>query len=426
MNGLSQLDAAPAPPEMAVVATFLRFGAHLRERGLPANPGSVLELLRAMPLLDLHQPDDLYYAARCLLIDRAEHMSVFDEAFLEFWQARQSGAEPDTPPPQLPRMSTEASDEVGLQPPSRSQGTAPAERLPGDSTPDEREQAETGRGQGAGLLSYSPDELLREKDFGVMTADELRACRRLLSEMRWDVARRRSRRLIRAVKGRHVDWLRSQRLNIGNGGALLELERRERKIVKRRLVVLADVSGSMDRYTRPVLHLVHTMSAGHGRVEAFVFGTRLTRITRQLTGRDPEAALHRLSLSVHDWAGGTRIGEALGVFNRRWARRVLGHGAVVIVVSDGWDRGDPLKVAAAMAQLQRRSHRLIWLNPALGGPTVRPMPLGMLAARPYVDDLLPARNLNDLAQVGRLLAELSGARPVRNAARPTSRAVTQR
>ncbi|MFN2451769.1 MAG: VWA domain-containing protein [Candidatus Dormibacteria bacterium] len=396
------------------MATFLRFGAHLRDRGLPANPGSVLELLRAMPLLDMHRPDDFYYASRCLLVDRAEQIAVFDEAFHDFWQAAQpAGAEPDRPPHEMPRMPTEASDEVGLQPPSRSQGTAPVDRLPGESTPEERDQAETGRGQGSGLLSYSPEELLREKDFGAMTAAELAACRRLLSEMRWDVARRRSRRLVRAVKGRQVDWLRSQRLNIGNGGALLELERLERKVVKRRLVVLADVSGSMDRYTRPVLHLVHTIAAGHGRVEAFVFGTRLTRITRQLTGRDPEAALHRLSLSVHDWAGGTRIGDTLGMFNRRWARRVLGHGAVVIVVSDGWDRGDPLKVSAAMAQLQRRAHRLIWLNPALGGPSVRPVPLGMLAARPYIDDLLPARNLNDLAQVGRLLAQLSGTRPVR-------------
>jgi uncharacterized protein with von Willebrand factor type A (vWA) domain len=158
------------------------------------------------------------------------------------------------------------------------------------------------------------------------------------------------------------------------------------------------------------------MRTGHGRVEAFVFGTRLTRVTRHLQTRDPDAALRKMSEAVVDWAGGTRIGDSLRTFNRTWARRVLGRGSVVIILSDGWDRGDPDRMSKAMATLQRRSHRLIWLNPVMGGVTTRPMPLGMKAATPYIDDLMPARNLEDLAQVGKLLNSIKSGRADRRGA----------
>ncbi len=300
--------------------------------------------------------------------------------------------------------------------PSLEDAVASSETWSGHSIVSDRErrdESEGGRGEGSGLLSWSEDELLRAKDFGALTPEELRACRRLLAQMHWRMAQRRSRRLVRANKGRYIDWRGSFRRNVGHGGVLLELQGQRNKVVRRPLVVIADVSGSMDRYTRPVLQLVHTMRAGHGRVEAFVFGTRLTRVTRHLRCRDPDAALQVMSESVMDWAGGTRIGDSLKSFNRIWARRVLGRGCVVIIVSDGWDRGDPQKMTTAMRSLQRRCHRLVWLNPAMGGPSVRPVPLGMRAAIPYIDDLMPARNLNDLASVGALLEGLDGSRPAR-------------
>jgi len=416
-----QLPAASPPPE-AMVAAMLRFGAHLRSRGLPASQGRMLDLFRVIPWIDLRSAGDFYEASRCLLVDRWEDLTTFDAAFIEFWGTPVASGDGALEPPRddQPQVEMDTPGESGNYPASRIQ-TGENRNQPskeGQSRPAEQPEAPRGQGQGAGVLSWSPDEMLRQKDFGALTPEELRACRRLLAQMEWEVAHRRSRRLVRAVKGRHIDWLRSYRRNIGNGCVLLDLERMQPKTVKRPLIILADVSGSMDRYTRPVLQLVHTMRAGHGRVEAFVFGTRLSRVTRELRGRDPDRALQRISDAVEDWAGGTKIGAALGIFNREWARRVLTRGAVVIILSDGWDRGDPHMVRESMSRLQRRCHRLIWLSPALGGTVSRPVPLGMQAALPFIDDLLPARNLNDLAAVGELLRRIDSDRPARRGASP--------
>ena len=412
-----------SPPDMAIVAAFLRFGAFLRRRGLPATTGRMLDLLRALAWIDLHVPDDFYWAARCMLTERVEDLPVFDAAFMAFFRpAQQRAPEQQGQSRQLPRSQRTEQEEENQQPlPSLRVTADVATEREGRRVQTEREAREDGdqRGtQGAGLLSWSGEETLRRKDFAALSPEELRAAKRLLAQMQWKLARRRSRRLVRASKGRHVDWRRSLRRNIGYGGCIIELERQRTKIVRRPLIVLADVSGSMDRYTRPVLQLAHTMRQGHGRVEAFVFGTRLTRVTRHLRMRDPDQALTTMSDAVHDWAGGTRIGDSLNKFNKTWGRRVLGRGSVVIVVSDGWDRGDPYKMSTAMAALQRRCHRLVWLNPALGGPTVRPVPLGMKAAMPYIDNLMPARSLNDLARVGILLASITSQRPTRRSRPP--------
>ena len=173
----------------------------------------------------------------------------------------------------------------------------------------------------------------------------------------------------------------------------------------------------MDRYTRPILHFIHTMASGFARTEAFVFGTRLTRVTSLLQGRNADRALIRVSSEIKDWSGGTRIGESIRTFNRRWSRRTLRRGAIVIIVSDGWDKGDPHLLQTEMARLQRRCHRLIWLNPAHDPSGVRPIPIGMRAARPFVDDLLPARNLDDMAELNRLIGSLKPGRPARLATR---------
>jgi uncharacterized protein len=409
-------------PGMAVTAGLLRFGAFLRSQGLAASTGRMLDLFRSMPWLDLHRPDDFYWASRCLLTERFEDLGIFDRAFLDFFQpSRPPESEAPRAPLAMPRVLKAESAQESPPFPSLEEDADLAESRIGRSILSDREQrdeTETGAGEGSGLLSWSGDELLRAKDFGALSADELRACRRLLAQMQWRMAQRRSRRLVRANKGKYIDWRRSYRRNIGHGTVLLELEKQRHKVVRRPLVVIADVSGSMDRYTRPVLQLVHTMRTGHGHVEAFVFGTRLTRVTRHLRCRDPDAALRSMSEAVTDWAGGTRIGDSLRNFNRGWARRILGRGSVVIIVSDGWDRGDPEKLTAAMRSLQRRCHRLVWLNPAIGGETVRPMPLGMRAAMPFIDNLMPARNLNDLVLVGALLQGIDGSRPARRGSAP--------
>lgn len=394
---------------------LLRFGRFLRRRGLPVTPGRMLDLVAAVPECDLTTPGDLFLAGRTLLVDRMEQLAIYDAAFHDYWKAALAGGAREVSPHALPHTGAPAAEETEAPPISRAEPGEPKSRRFGKPVPAPPVEAEPGEGEGAGKLSYSPVESLHEKELAALTAEEMRRARRMLAEMRWAVTSRRSRRLVAAAAGERVDWRRSMRRNVRHGGVLLELDRQRPKVVRRPVVAICDVSGSMDRYTRPILHFVHTMAAGFGRTEAFVFGTRLTRVTRLLEGRDADRALVRVSGEVRDWSGGTRVGESLRIFNRRWSRRVLGRGAVVLVVSDGWDKGDPSVLAVEVARLQRRCHRLVWLNPALSPSGERPVPVGMRAAAPFVDDLLPARSLEDMSELSRLLASLRPGRPARRA-----------
>jgi hypothetical protein len=265
--------------------------------------------------------------------------------------------------------------------------------------------------------------VLREKDFADFTLDEIAAARRMMAQLSWDLGHRRSRRLV-AGDGAGLDLRQTLRRNLKYGGELLELARREPREKPRPVVLLCDVSGSMERYTRMLLHFIHTIagpstalraggSAAGGRVEAFLFATRLTRITRYLRYRGIDQAVSEVAKAVPDWAGGTRIGETLKTFSFQWARRVLGGGAVVLIISDGWDRGETELLAREMARLRRSCHRLIWLNPLLGSPTYQPLTRGMQAALPYVDDFLPVHNLNSLESLARHLSHLNPRRSLR-------------
>ncbi len=206
------------------------------------------------------------------------------------------------------------------------------------------------------------------------------------------------------------------RRNLKHGAEMIELTWREIKRKPRPLVIICDISGSMSLYSRLLLHFIHTISNGLMNVEAFVFGTRLTRITRQLTKRDVDDAVRDVSKTVQDWSGGTRIGDALHQFNQKWARRVLGRGAIVLIISDGWDRGEAGVLQVEMDRLQHSCHRLIWLNPLLGSPDYRPLTIGMKTALPYIDNFLPAHNLDSLISLGNLLRSIDDSRPVRSAA----------
>jgi uncharacterized protein with von Willebrand factor type A (vWA) domain len=237
-----------------------------------------------------------------------------------------------------------------------------------------------------------------------MTWEETEQVRRLLEQAPWRVAERKTRRL-RPARGGRIDLRRSARHAIRSSGELMQLFHRRPRLRRRPVVLICDVSGSMERYSRLLMIFAHAI-ARREDLEAFVFSTRLTRITRLLRSRDLDRALESVSKGVHDFSGGTRIGDALGDFNRRWARRVLGHGAVVIIVSDGWDRGDPAKLTAELIHLRRSSHRLIWLNPLLGSQGYQPLTRGMAAALPHCDDFLAAHNLQALEDLGRLLAGL--------------------
>jgi uncharacterized protein len=258
---------------------------------------------------------------------------------------------------------------------------------------------------------YSDEELLRQKDFDELTWLETEQVRRLLQQAPWRIAERRTRRL-RPARGGRVDLRRTARQAIRSSGELIRLLHRERRLRRRPLVLLCDVSGSMERYSRLLLIFAHAI-ARREDVETFVFSTRLTRITRTLRRRDIDRALHEVGKTVHDFSGGTRIGQAVAEFNRRWARRVLGHGAIVIVVSDGWDRGDPELLGQELDRLRRMSHRLIWLNPLLGSDGYEPITRGMAAALPHTDDFLAAHNVQALDELGQLLAGLDRRRAVR-------------
>src|SRR5438874_9638534 len=282
-----------------------------------------------------------------------------------------------------------------------------------DERSDEQLEDDTSTPQG---LAYSAIEALRKKDFESFTWDEVQDAKKLMAEMRWHLGMRPTRRKRPARRGSYPDMRRMVRRNLKYGAELLELTWRETKFKPRPLVIICDISGSMSLYSRLLLHFIHTISNGLLNVEAFVFGTRLTRITRQLRKRDVDDAVRDVSKSVQDWSGGTRIGDALHFFNHKWAKRVLGRGAVVLIISDGWERGDASLLQAEMDRLQHSCHRLIWLNPLLGSPDYRPLTIGMKTALPYIDNFLPAHNLDSLINLGNLLATIDDSRPLRSTA----------
>jgi uncharacterized protein with von Willebrand factor type A (vWA) domain len=252
------------------------------------------------------------------------------------------------------------------------------------------------------LGAYSTVEVSRTKDFADFTAAELEEARRLLLRLRWEPGIRRTRRWQRSLRG-DIDLPRLLRKNVMRGGELIELPRRVRRDAPRPIVLLADVSGSMDRYSRMLLSFASGLTRSARHVESFVFATRLTRVSRYVAATGGHRVVSRMVRELHDWGGGTRIGEALRAFNTTWARRVMRHGPVVLIVSDGWDRGDPELLGRELARLRRRCSRLVWLNPLLGSASYEPLTRGMQAALSHIDDFLPAHNLKSIEDLARQL-----------------------
>jgi uncharacterized protein with von Willebrand factor type A (vWA) domain len=380
-------------PELAadLLPRLAAFGRLLHDAGLEAGPRRLTDATRALTFIDLKQHDDFRSALRSVFVSRKEDIPTFEAAFDIFW------APPD------PRASAGVipgrSRALPLSP-ERAMAWASALGLNRSAMNREREPDEFP----ASSSGYSAEELLRHKDFDEMTWAETEQVRHLLEQAPWRVAERKTRRLRPSHAGR-IDLRRSARHAIRSSGELMTLFRRKPRVRRRPLVLISDVSGSMERYSRLLMIFAHAI-ARREDLEAFVFSTRLTRITRLLRQRDLDRALDSVSKGVHDFSGGTRIGDAIGEFNRRWARRVLGHGAVVIIISDGWDRGDPAHLSAELIHLRRSAHRLIWLNPLLGSEGYEPLTRGMAAALPYCDDFLAAHNVQALEDLGRLLASL--------------------
>ncbi|GAC1449447.1 MAG: VWA domain-containing protein [Ktedonobacterales bacterium] len=404
-----------------LLARIIDFGRLLWELGLDVGPGRMVDLARSLPLIAVSRREDFYTLLKVSLLSRHDQEAIFDGAFAYFWRSaagarqRQSGADPAGEQDAqrrralaLPRHRHAPGEQETVRASLHLTGQRhPASRL---NQARRHERDDDDQEEAAGTQAYSAAEALRRKDFENYTWDELQEARRLMAESRWHLGERPSRRRRPARRGSSLDLRRIFRQSLRTGGEPIQLARREVRRKPRPLVILCDISGSMSLYARLLLHFVHTVSNGLAHVETFVFGTRLTRITRQLARRDVDGAIQDVTKSVQDWSGGTRIGESLRAFNFRWGRRVLGRGAVVLIISDGWDRGDVRELGEEMARLQRSCHRLIWLNPLLGQDDYRPVTAGMRAALPYIDDFLPANNLDSLLVLGRLLERVDDRR----------------
>ncbi len=401
------LHTAPADAgEGAILPNLLMFGEVLRRLGLDVGSANMLDLVRATEFVPIGgSRNDFRLAARALLVHRRTDLPLFDEAFQVFWRRPAHG------------RSMRDLRSMGEERRYRTPRVMPHREDTSDGPPDAGETDDTGDRQPVVdlLRSFSAREVLRQRDFAEYTPAEVSAARVLMSELAWDLGSRRTRRLTWG-DGRDVDLRRTMRRSLSYGGEMLDIAHRQRKTKPRPLALICDVSGSMERYTRMLLHFLHTVAVSGQQLEAFLFATRLTRITRHLSHRGVDHAVAEVARAVPDWAGGTRIGDAIKSFNYQWARRVLRGGAVVLVISDGWDRGELELLSREMARLQRSCHRLIWLNPLLGSPDYQPLTRGMQAALPHVDDFLPAHNLHSLQELARHLNRLSEGR-----AQPTMR-----
>jgi uncharacterized protein with von Willebrand factor type A (vWA) domain len=358
------------------------FGRVLRGAGLRVPTDSVVTFVQCLDAVGITDRDRVYWAARTALVRRPEDREAFDVAFAVFWERLSAGESPETISEEAVSLAVDAErDDTG------NDGTA------------EQNDAVT--------LRFSRVETLSRKDFADYSDAELAEAQRLMQRLRFAGLPRRSSRLAASRSRRaRVDVRRTVRASFASLGEPVRREWREPGERPRRLVVLLDVSGSMEPYARAFLRFMHAALVGRQRVEAFTLGTRLTRITRELSHRDPDNALERTSRQVADWNGGTRIGECLRAFNDRWGVRGLARGAIVVVLSDGWDRGNPDLLAEQMRRIQRVAHRVVWVNPLKMTPGCAPLARGMAAALPHVDAFVEGHSLDALERLAAVVVGL--------------------
>ncbi len=356
------------------------FGRVLRGAGLRTGTDRLVEFARAVEELDAGRRDDVYWAGRVTLVSRPEDIEVYDRAFELFWET--GGGAKSRPRPKV-RFS--------IPQPDRSV-------MPPKKTVEENEA-----GEEAVRLRYSPVEVLKRRDFALYSPEEFAELQRLLADLRVTGALRRSRRLESAPRGRH-DPRRTLRGAMRTGGEAVRHHFRKARVQPRRVVLLCDVSGSMAPYSRALLRFLHASVVSGSRLEAFSVGTRLTRLTRELATHDPDRALRQATEAAPDISGGTRLGDTIKEFVDRWGQRGMARGAVVVILSDGWDRGDVGVLAEQMRRLSRLAYRIIWVNPLKSAPGYKPLAAGMAAALPHVDIFLSGHNFESLEELARAVA----------------------
>ena len=353
------------------------FGRILRGLGLEVPVSRVTSFIEALGLLGIHERDSVYWAGRATLISDPEEVGAYNRAFEVFWeQKRPSGIEVELPPISV-SLAVDTEDGTGDIPDASDDHAGPTLQL-----------------------RYSPTETLREKDFAECSDRELDELRRLMSGLRFASSLRPSRRRLPSkYQTRTPDMRRTLRSALAMGGEPIVRKFLQKDRRPRRLVLLIDVSGSMEPYARALIRFAHATVVGRTRVEAFAIGTRLTRITRELSSRDPDAALRAASQAVNDWSGGTRLGATLREFNDLWGLRGMARGAIVVFLSDGWDRGEPEMLGEQMQRLHRVSHRQVWVNPLKHTPGYAPLARGMAAALPHTDDFIEGHSFESLERL---------------------------
>ncbi len=374
-----------------LLGNTILFGRLLRFLGLEVTPGHIIDIVTSADFGLIRHKEDFRSACRALLVKHPDQRGLFELAFDLFWvKYRDKPLDALTLGQLLRQVQQQQEEETEVL-------------LSDPESGNDVENREGGKAEI--VVTYSTYEAFRQKDFSRMNEDELEQVFQLMNAFHWDLTRQ-TRRYRVQNRGRQVDPRKSMRHNLKYGGEPLHRIMRSPSQKPRALVTLCDISGSMERYARILIQFVYALSHRLQRCEAFVFSTDLSRITRQLQFRSVHDALQRSGREVHNWGAGTRIGESLRQFNFHWARRVLGEGAVVMIISDGWDRGEIPLLQREMARLQRSCHHLIWLNPLLGSPDYEPLAQGIRAALPFVDDFRPIHNLVSLEQLGNSLAQL--------------------
>ncbi len=382
----------------ALPANVMQFARVLRRAGVPIGPGKVLVALQALHSISLARRDDVYSALHCTLIDRHAQSEIFDIAFHRFW--RQHG---DADTPAMAVVDPAADQEV-----SKPESAIPRRLADAFGDLEIASVEDDGAQAVNATASWSAAERLRQQDFETMSREEMDEAARLVARLRLPIPEVSTRRSRASHTGPKIDMRATLRKMVRSGGAIAL----ERKAPRRRhppLVLMCDISGSMATYSRMLLRFLHAVTNDRDRVHVFLFGTRLSNVTRELAHRDPDIALARIGRSVEDWGGGTRIGKTLEAFNRQWSRRVLGQGAVMVLITDGLDRDGGEGLEAEMQRLNKSCRRLIWLNPLLRYEGFEPKSAGIKAMLPYVHEFRPAHNLDSLTALVSALSDRTAA-----------------
>jgi uncharacterized protein len=379
----------------ALVANLMHFARTLRAAGLPVGPGKVIDAVAAVRSVGITDRDLFYWTLHAVFVNRPEQRLIFDQAFHVFWRnpellKKMLGLV-------LPELRIAAEEERGAEMARR---LAEALHPNREDKAGESDEVET---EIDAVMTFSDREALRRMDFEKMSLEELAHAKAAIARLSLPVEDVPTRRFAADRHGRRADLRATLRAALRSGG-LIELKRKSPRRRPPPLVVLCDISGSMSRYSRVFLHFMHAVTNDRDRVFTFVFGTRLTNITRYLRHRDVDLALDRVGEAVEDWSGGTRIGHSIAEFNRLWSRRLLGQGAIVLLITDGLDRDAGAGLAREMDRLHRSCRRLIWLNPLLRYDGFEPKSLGMRAMMPYVDEFRPVHNLESLETLIRVLS----------------------